>query len=147
MCAFKLPLVGVDPTSSKFPLALRHALQLVRASIVQQQHNKQKKLQIAEKAACSILPLTINRDIDLEIQKVITSVIRQIVKILGTSDHVLDVVESLQKQDRIVEADRLLMHGLKQYPSSKKLRRKYSELHPKPAKIDSINKDLDWVGD
>jgi U3 small nucleolar RNA-associated protein 6 len=130
ICAFKLPLVGVDTASSKFPLALRHSLQLVRASIVQQ-HNRQKKLQITEKFACAILPLAVNQEIDSEIQTVIGSVLTQIVKLLGNGENVLNVVESLQTQQRVTEADRLLVNGLKQFSTSKRLQRKYLELHPR----------------
>jgi U3 small nucleolar RNA-associated protein 6 len=136
ICVFKLPLVGVDPTSSKFPLALRHALQLIRASIVQQ-HNKQKRLNIAEKVACTILPLVVNNDIDSEIQTVIGSVLSQIVKLLGNGENVLHVVESLQAQSRVEEADRLLKNGLKQFSTSKRLQKKYIELHTEAAKSEA----------
>lgn len=130
ICAFKLPLIGVEPTSSKFPLALRHALQLIRNAILQQQ-NRQKRLLIAEKASYTILPLAINKDIDIEIRKVIGSVLSQVVKVLGSAENIIRVVDSLQAMNRVQEADRILTNGIKQFPANKPLQRKYLELHPR----------------
>jgi U3 small nucleolar RNA-associated protein 6 len=140
ICAFKLPLVGIEPTSHKFPLALRHGLQLIRASIVQQQQNRDKRLLIAEKAAYIILPFAINKDIDDEIQTVIGSVLSQIVKILGSPEHVLNVVNFLQTKDRLIEADRLLRNSLQQFATSKRLQRKFLEFHPKARKTNGGSK-------
>jgi U3 small nucleolar RNA-associated protein 6 len=140
ICAFKFPLVGIEPTSHKFPLALRHGLQLIRASIVQQQQNRDKKLLIAEKAAYVVLPFAINKDIDAEIQTVIGSVLSQIVKLLGNPENVLNVVNSLQVNGRLVEADRLLKNSLQQFATSKRLHRKFLEFHSKGRKAKSDSK-------
>jgi U3 small nucleolar RNA-associated protein 6 len=127
MCSFKCPLVGVMPTSPKFPMALRHALQLLRASIVQQRRT-QTKYEIADRAALTLLPMTIDPEVDLEIRKVITSALRQIVRVLGSGSRLAKVLEKLQTEDRLDEARVLLKLGLMEDATSKVLHQKYMEL-------------------
>ena len=127
MCSFKLPLVGIKPTSHKFPMALRHALQLLRAAIVQQRRT-QTKYEIAERAALELSPMTFDPEVDPEIQKVIASVLKQTVMVLGSGTRLVTVIETLQKEERLNEARPLLKLGLKQDASSKALQRKYTEL-------------------
>ncbi|KAF2666705.1 hypothetical protein BT63DRAFT_427134 [Microthyrium microscopicum] len=126
ICSFKLPLVGIETDSPKFPMALRHSLQLLRATIVQQRKTK-TRFSIAEKAALALLPLALDDTIDEELQQVISNVLKQTVKIMG-STKAGDLINTLQANKQLVEARMLLKFALKQDFSNQVLRSKYEEL-------------------
>jgi len=126
VCSFKLPLVGIEPTSSKFPMALRHALQMLRAAMGQQRRAK-TKYQTAEKASLVLLPLAIDEIVDHEVQKVVLTVLKQMNKVMG-SDRTADVVGVLLQRGRLVEANYLLKLALKQEATNRQLQAKFAEL-------------------
>jgi U3 small nucleolar RNA-associated protein 6 len=120
ICSFKQPLIGIDPTSSKFPAALRQALQAIRASIQKNQNNQDRE-RVAREATLTLLPIVDHPDLDPEIQKVILSILTQSVKVLGSGDAVSDLVDMLRKRRKGQEAQRLLSIGTRQYPGHARL--------------------------
>jgi U3 small nucleolar RNA-associated protein 6 len=125
LCSYKMPLVGIEPTSSKFPMALRHALQMLRAAMGQQRRAK-TKYQTAQKAAIALLPLVTDDTVDHEVKKVVHTVLKQMYKVMG-GDMTADVVGNLQAQDKLAEATYLLKLGLKQDAANKQLQARFEQ--------------------
>lgn len=125
ICSYKLALVGVETTSSKFPMALRLGLQRLRAAMGQQRRAK-TKFQTAQKAAITLLPLVTDSTVDHEVQKVVRTVIKQMYKIMG-ADMTADVVAILQKQQKLADADYLLKLAIKQDTTNKKLHASFEQ--------------------
>ena len=126
LCSFKLPLVGIEHTSSKFPMALRHALQLLRAAIVQQRKTNTRYL-VAQKAAMALLPLATDDTVDEEMQKIVAGVLKQTVQIMGCT-RTAEAVSILQEQNQAEAASIYLKIGLKHNPAHKLLQAKFNEL-------------------
>jgi U3 small nucleolar RNA-associated protein 6 len=126
-CLFLLPLVGIEPSSAEFPLALRDTLQTIR-TITQKEQTTPGRASAAKDALFILLPIAARRDLDSDIQNVLLTNVRQSVKLLGTGDAVAELVESLEASKRKPEALFLTSLGFKQYGPNGNLARIQSRM-------------------
>jgi U3 small nucleolar RNA-associated protein 6 len=125
-CQMRLPLVGVEVGSPQFPTALGESLQLARKAV---EGLPLKKHDIARRAILLLLPLSLNSEIDPDVQSVLSASIRQFVKTLDNGDRAADLVDILREQKREDHARRLLQIGVKLHGSNERLLQAHAVLN------------------
>jgi U3 small nucleolar RNA-associated protein 6 len=117
-CQFRLPLVGLDLASAKFPTALAESLETIRSGI---KRVALFKAQIAASAVSRLLPITAHNELDPDVQKVLVISLRKFTKELGGADASADLVEKLQLEQRPRDAQFLLDMALRYDSTNKRL--------------------------
>lgn len=126
ICEFRLQLLGIPPTSSDFPSALRASLGILDTAISQ---NPKSKSRVAEVAVRDILPLlrTVEEMDEPALKKVLLSSLRKYSRlyeeggVVINGDMVAGLVERLQQEKKTVDARRLIQTSMKQWATNEKL--------------------------
>jgi U3 small nucleolar RNA-associated protein 6 len=126
ICEFKLQLLGIPPTSSNFPSALRTSLGIIDTAISQ---SPKSKARVAEVAVRVILPLlrTVEEMDELALKKVLLSSLRKYSRLYeevgaaANGDMIAGLVENLHREKKAGDASRLVQASTKQWGANEKL--------------------------
>ncbi|KAF2198564.1 rRNA processing protein-like protein Utp6 [Delitschia confertaspora ATCC 74209] len=127
-CYFQIPLIGVHPSSSGFPAALREALDRLATSL---QQSPQMKAPLSEAAVRRLVRLAANSEgVDETVRKVLKSTLRKYCRSLEEAvqsdakedgDAIGSLAEELQRAGRVEEAKFLTKVATKQWSGNEKL--------------------------
>jgi U3 small nucleolar RNA-associated protein 6 len=125
-CQMRLPLVGLEPLSPQFPVAVGESLRVARQMMAQLPLKRQE---IAQHAIPLLLPFALDPEMDLDVQTVISASIRQFVKNIDSGDRVADLVDRLVEHEHQDQARRLLETSMKVNGSNERLLQAHAALN------------------
>ncbi|PSN62816.1 hepatocellular carcinoma-associated antigen 66, partial [Corynespora cassiicola Philippines] len=124
ICAFRMRLFGIHPTSPEFPSALRDSLDTLNQSIQSHPHDQAR---ISEAAVRHILPLMRTEDMDVGVSKALSISLRKYCRLLEESgtgssgDVVGGLAERLLQEKHKEDAEELIRRTLKLWGSNERI--------------------------
>lgn len=125
-CHLRSSLIGITPDEPSFPAAIGESLRLARQSMARL---PLLKAQIAERTIPVLLPYALDRQIDSDIQRVLSSSLRSFVREIGNPERVADLVENLVEHEEQDQARRLLETSIKINGSHARLMQAHAALN------------------
>jgi U3 small nucleolar RNA-associated protein 6 len=106
-CSFRFALLGVDPLSVEYPMALRASIQSYR-SFLASSSDSQHQLRLAQRVIRAFLPLSLVEDTLPDLLDVVNAILKECIALLESDDRVQAVVRSLEERNKDEEAGHLI---------------------------------------
>jgi U3 small nucleolar RNA-associated protein 6 len=106
-CSFRSALLGVDPLSVEYPMALRTSIHSYR-SFLASSSDPEHQSRLAQRVLWTFLPLSLVEETLPDLLDVVNAIIKECVALLGSDDKVQSVVSSLEERNRSEEAGHLI---------------------------------------
>ena len=106
-CSFRFALLGVDPLSVEYPMALRTSVQSYR-SFLASNSEPERQFRLAQRVLWTFLPLSLVEDTLPDLLDVVNAIVKECIALLGSEGKVQSVVSSLEERNKGEEARHLI---------------------------------------